>query len=128
MPDAFPEEWHEVENQDHIVEKYRARNPTLFVREAHDVGVHVLPVSPSSPHEPEAYEVAAIRGSGSNFEAEHAIETVEDRVAAFERAEAFADAYEDAYRRLDSGDGKWEREDASPRVEAAFDEALAAVD
>ncbi|MCG1003221.1 MULTISPECIES: hypothetical protein [Halobacterium] len=108
MASSLPAEWAEVQNPDYITEKYRATNPTLFVREDHDVGVHVLPVSTSSPHDAERYRAAAIRGNRDEFDSEHPIETVDDREAAFERALEFATHYETAYADLGDEDAAME--------------------
>ncbi|MFB6303798.1 MAG: hypothetical protein ABEH47_01425 [Haloferacaceae archaeon] len=97
MAPALPDQWHEVESPDHVVEKYRAREPTLFVREDHDVGVHVLPVSTSSPHDEERYRTGAIRGDRDEFDREVPVETYDDHEAALEAALEFAVAYEAAY-------------------------------
>lgn len=97
MSATLPSEWHEVERPDYIVEKYRARNPTLFVREGHDVGVHVLPVSTSSPHDDESYRTGALRGDRDDLEYEAPIETFADRDEAFTCALEFANQYEAEY-------------------------------
>lgn len=98
---SLPDSWHEVQDPDHIVEKYRPRNPTMFVREGHDVGVHVLPVSTSSPHSEESYRVGAIQGSADNFEREEPIQTFDDQEAAYALAIQFATRYEQAYEQYD---------------------------
>jgi len=97
MAPSLPAEWREVQDPDYITEKYRATNPTLFVRDGHDVGVHVLPVSTSSPHDDERYRAAAIRGNRDEFDRERPLETFDDREAAFQRALEFATRYETAY-------------------------------
>lgn len=100
MTPPLPDAWHEVEDPDYITEKYRSHNPTLFVRDAHDVGVHVRPVSTSSPHDSERFRVGAIRGNEDEFEEELDIETFEDHERALERALEFANRYEEAYAEL----------------------------
>jgi len=100
MSPSLPDEWHEVKDPDYIVEKYRARNPTLFVRADHDVGVHVLPVATSSPHDEEGYRAGAIRGDCDEFGREIPIGMFDEQDPAFERACSFATLYEQAY-----GDG-----------------------
>ncbi|MFB6088017.1 MAG: hypothetical protein ABEJ85_05800 [Haloarculaceae archaeon] len=97
MTPSLPDEWHEVADPGAIVEKYRAHNPTLFVREGHDVGVHVLPTATSSPHDEERYRVGAIRGNEDDFEYERAVATLEEREPALELALDFATRYEDLY-------------------------------
>ncbi|MFB6270901.1 MAG: hypothetical protein ABEH83_13225 [Halobacterium sp.] len=97
MAPSLPGDWHEVEEPDYIVEKYRAENPTLFVREGHDVGVHVLHVSTSSPHDDERYRAGAIVGHRDEFESEEPIETYDDREDALDCALRFANEYESAY-------------------------------
>ena len=108
MAPSLPAEWHEVENPDYITEKYRATNPTLFVREDHDVGVHVLPVSTSSPHDEDQYRAGAIRGNRDEFDSEEPIETFDEREPAFERALKFANHYETAYDDLGDEDAAME--------------------
>ncbi|WP_089649719.1 hypothetical protein [Halobacterium hubeiense] len=108
MAPSLPSEWHEVENPDYITEKYRATNPTLFVREDPDVGAHVLPVSTSSPHDPEEYRAAAIRGNRDEFDREEPIATFDDQDEAFERALAFATHYVTAYADLGDEDAAME--------------------
>lgn len=93
----LPNTWCEVQNPDHIVEKYRPRNPTLFVRERHDVGVQVLPVSTSSPHSEETYRVGAIEGSETNFKREKPIQTFDKQEAAYALAVEFTAQYEQTY-------------------------------
>lgn len=97
MASTLPDTWHEVADPDHIVEKYRARDPTLFVREDHDVGVHVLPVSTSSPHDDERFRTGGIRGTEDDFEREFPVDTFEDHEDALEAALAVATRYETAY-------------------------------
>lgn len=90
MATTLPEAWHEVENPEHIIEKYRAQDPTLFVRQNHDVGVYALPISTSSPHDDDRYRANAIRGTADEFEHEFPVGTYEDHERALERALEFA--------------------------------------
>lgn len=114
MTRELPDDWHEVEDPDYITEKYRATNPTLFVREGHDVGVHVLPVSTSSPHDEDHYRVGAVRGGPDEFEAAHPIQRFGDLEPAFAHAIDVAHRYDDEY-------------DARDDEERALDAAVAAL-
>ncbi|MFB6120622.1 MAG: hypothetical protein ABEJ68_05840 [Halobacteriaceae archaeon] len=97
MESSLPAEWHEVESPDHITGKYRAKTPILFVREDHEVGVHVLPAATSSPHDEEFYRVGAIRGNRDEFEYEREIGEYDERERALQRAFDFARRYDDVY-------------------------------
>ncbi|MFB6072549.1 MAG: hypothetical protein ABEJ88_06230 [Halobacterium sp.] len=97
MAPTLPAPWHEVESSDYVTEKYRAENPTLFVRDDHDVGVHVVPVSTSSPHDPDAYRVAALQGGPDEFDDQTGLQRFQDEAPAFELALEFATRYEDVY-------------------------------
>ncbi|MFB6126190.1 MAG: hypothetical protein ABEJ79_02670 [Halolamina sp.] len=107
---SLPERWRTVRNPDTIVDKYRPQNPTLYVREGHDIGVHVIPVGTSSPHDDDRYRAGAVRGNRDDLVYEERLETFADRADAVDCALRFAARYEAAY------DGLGEEEAALRRA------------
>lgn len=94
---TLPDDWSEVESPDHIVEKYDPRPVTLFTYEDREIGVHVVPNEPDTPHmDTHEYRVAFIHGSRDEFESTDPFALAhgfEDAVAV---AEAFMQAFDEA--------------------------------
>jgi hypothetical protein len=92
---TVPEDWSEVENPDYIVEKYDPRPVTLFTHDAAEVGVHVLPDEPNTPHsDTHRWRVGAIRGNENEFKEAEPFAHLHGRENALAVAEAFMKAYD----------------------------------
>ncbi|MFB6137429.1 MAG: hypothetical protein ABEJ42_03680 [Halobacteriaceae archaeon] len=101
MGPTLPDAWHEVEDPGHVAEQFRAANPTLFVREGEPVGVQVLPVFTSSPHDPERFGTDLVVGGPEDVEREVRVDTFRGRRAAYECALALAERFEAEYEGAD---------------------------
>ncbi|MFB6221194.1 MAG: hypothetical protein ABEH90_07125 [Halolamina sp.] len=94
---AVPAEWSEVTNPDHIIEKYDPRLPTLFEYEGGDIGVHILPDEPNTPHaDDDAWRLGFVRGHRDNLEGAEPLVHCHGRDTAFHLAHMFMDAFNDA--------------------------------
>jgi hypothetical protein len=115
---ALPEHWTEVTNPDYIVEKYDPRAPTLFEHGERDIGVHILPDEPNTPHaDTDRWRLGFVRGNRDDLEAAEPIVHADSREAAFHAAHVFMDAY-----------GEHGGLDGDERIDAAKAAAEAAVD
>ena len=94
---AVPADWHEVTNPDYIVEKYDPRAPTLFEYNEADIGVHILPDEPNTPHtDHEAWRLGFVRGHRDDLDKAEPLVHVHGRDTAFHAAHVFMDAFDDA--------------------------------
>jgi hypothetical protein len=114
---AVPAGWSEVTSPDYIIEKYDPRLPTLFEADDRDIGVHILPDEPNTPHaDQDAWRVGFVRGHRDNLEAAEPIARCAGRDTAFHLAHEFMAAHEadDA-----AADTRVENAKAAVRTEAA---------
>lgn len=99
---TLPADWTEVENPDHIVEKYDPRPVTLFTYDEREIGVHVVPNEPDTPHmDTHEYRIAFIRGSRDEFESTEPFALAHEFENGVAVAEAFMRAFDEA-----EGEGK----------------------
>ena len=115
---ALPEDWREVSNPPSIVEKYDPRLPTLFEYADREIGVHIVPTEPNTPHaDQDACRVGFVRGSRDDLESAEPIVHCHGRDTAYHLAHEYMTAYNEA-----------DELDDRARIEAAKDAATAAVE
>lgn len=115
---TLPTGWTEVTAPDHIVEKYDARQPTVFEFDAAAVGVHIVPAEPNTAHaDRESWRVDVGHGVRDEFQHVDSFAHLDGRETAIDVAAAFMQAFAD---RTDLPDEE--------RIAMAMDDARADAD